>query len=439
MSETPSFSIVLTTYKAHEELSVTLASLQRNSRMDNELLVIINPLPDGSYSEGVLATLKKFGAKGVKNPVDVGPYGSWNRGAELARHDFVCFINDDQYFAPDWDINIARHATSSNVLSSQLVEPGFVRPYHTILCQNFGFFAEEFDEKGFLEFVKKTEEDRLAWDGYYIPTVMHKHLFNELGRWPEIKPFPYPNDKFFRKAMWKRGLEYQRVMNSFSYHFQNSSQKNKEEKRSAHRLYHDRPPEVAPRAPTLAQKTKQAMKECLQRVGYKPRVSGYAFPPKTDRRLAYRYCLGKGLEIGCMTQRFPHINAENFDICRRPHAVVGPRSDHQGTLSDLSRFAGDSFDFVLSYHALTRIDQSDSVLASLSRLVKNGGHLIFIVPANGHPISPEAFARHLGNADLEVAEFVRPDQKQEGIDEMPFDYDDFTVVCRVKKPVGANS
>lgn len=474
------FSVIIPAYKAHKELELCLGSLVRNSGLDNEILVILGPGRFGKVhsKEAIQMATKLPGVTLIKTERDLGPYKSFNYGAELAKNSILCFYTDDQYLAPDWDVNIARYYRKDRILTSQLIEPGYFRSYGSILCQNFGLFVEEFDEKRLLRFCEKTQEARLAKDGYVSPLVMHKDLFFELGMWPTVASHPYPNDWLFRKKIHDNGFRIFRVMDSFSYHFQNSSYKNKKEAKT---LFERSDVQSV----TLNRRIRQKLKKSLKSLGFLESKKyfgipkgrpGWLHPKKEDLRLALKYCVGRGIEIGLGLARFPNINAEYAGISGAIDDSVYPGPDRVCSPYDLSHWKDGSKDFVISAHMLEHMSQPVAALREWSRAVKNGGFLMLIIRDNKYKLSkdrrkagsvaelieddkngaayPESNEFNLNEKpiwsyfhhftpdsipllfeylQLELVTLVKFREKKTGYDEMDYTWDDFTVVGRVRR------
>jgi glycosyltransferase involved in cell wall biosynthesis len=377
------FTIIIPTYRAAPELDICLESLARNSTLDNEIRVYVDPFNGTQPNEDVMKVVSKHKVISSVNGTRLGPYGSWNLGAKEAENDILCFITDDQYFAPDWDGQIAQHMSGYPLLTGQLVESGISRPYQTNLMRNFGRFAGEFDEKGFLDFVQANSEDRVAYGGFYIPTVMNKELFNKLGKWPNKRPFPYPNDWLFRQQLHKRGMEYHRVLSSFSYHFQGSSA----EEPKPLELYFER--REAPRPPPtrlniLVNKAKAGPRWSLVKAGIlKPlqtKVSGYSWPKAADVSKIYKYCTGRGVEIGAGSNRVANINTISVDLTGYFKGRVFPDPDIISNAYDLSGLKTDSKDFIINAHVMEHLINPIKALNEWKRVIKPGGHFYLIVP-----------------------------------------------------------
>lgn len=338
-------------------------------------------------------------------------------------------------------------------------------------------------------------EDRVAFGGFYIPTVIRKDLFWKLGGWPDKRPFPYPNDWFFRRALHKRGLEYHRVCSSFAYHFQGSSG----DSTKPDTLYFERP-ETPPRNPSLLQrlvsKARAAPRWSLVKAGLlKPlptKVSGYAWPKKADAKLMYQYCVGRGVEIGPGSNRWANINTIAVDLKGTFKGRVYPAPDIIGMAYDLSMFPDGSRDFVTNAHLVEHLLNPIKALREWKRVVRPGGYFYLIVPdknrvphwqdnqasettlqelgdryqhdlretldtnpqtsclgnpqdatfsPNGEPgmrhfnyWTPRSFVELVKHVGLEVVEVMEAQEKDTGLDGKRWSYDDFTVVARV--PVG---
>jgi len=465
------FSVIVTAYNEPEELRVCLESLEKNSCLPNEVLVLINPLPEGQHDSRVVEVARQFPeVRLILNETDVGCYGSWNKGAELATKEILCFMNADQYMAPRWDSRLLTFHTKKNILASQVVEPGVLKSYHTTLIQNFGTKGKEFDEKGFLEYIRQHEENRLAMDGFYIPTVIDKRLFFRLGAWPNKRPFPYPNDRIFKKrVLWKRGMEYQRVMNSFSYHFQNASFKKNLNGKPYYFEQKETPEKGALVEGPLGHFKTKLVRNLIRFGLRKRRVYGWCKPKRIDLQLVHRYCMGRGLEIGPGPNRFPHLNAISVDLHAGPRDEIYPPPDILGTAYNLSFFADGSRDFVFSSHLLERLCNPLRALREWHRVLKPGGILFSIVsdkryvqkrvdhapeatlkellererqarvetndpnPVNLSHWTPSSFIAMLEHVGFQSVEAWEAPQKNIGLDTQLFNWDDFTVVVRKVK------
>jgi len=122
---------------------------------------------------------------------------------------------------------MVKYLRKGRILTSQLVEPGVLKPWRTNILYWCGASAKDFNEEKFLRFVKKHKKDKLLKYGFFIPLVIYKKDFIEIGGWPteDDTQRRIPNDRLFIRKALERGYEFYRVGESFSYHFQASSWK----------------------------------------------------------------------------------------------------------------------------------------------------------------------------------------------------------------------
>ena len=145
MKKESGFSIILPTYNAAEELKLMIRSILENSRLNNQLIVVVDALKGGGVSKDVLRVLEEFRIQPVINKRNLGPYSNYNKGAKLAKKDWLCFVTDDQYFAPGWDKALWDFKKRKRILTSQLVEPGIIPVWQTNIEKNFGKNPKEFE------------------------------------------------------------------------------------------------------------------------------------------------------------------------------------------------------------------------------------------------------------------------------------------------------
>lgn len=220
------FSLVLPTFSAYKELDLCLKSLALNSKLKNELIIIVDVNKKRRANRKVVEVLKSRKINFFINKKNLGPYGSWNRGAKLAKKEILCFITDDQYFAPGWDEAMMKYMRKNFVISSQLVEPGVLLPSFSTILKDFGESAINFQNTEFLQFAKKIKKNKLVDGIFFIPLAIYKKKFFEIGMFPVGGDFgvkSIPNDALFIERAQKYGLKFKSSLASISYHFQASS------------------------------------------------------------------------------------------------------------------------------------------------------------------------------------------------------------------------
>jgi len=97
----------------HNQLAVNhvfLDTLQKNTSMPYELIIVDNHSTDGS-----IELFEKAGAIIIRNSENHCYPDSQNMGMAIANGDYFAFLNNDIYLAPNWDIEVT-HAMEKNQL-----------------------------------------------------------------------------------------------------------------------------------------------------------------------------------------------------------------------------------------------------------------------------------------------------------------------------------
>jgi len=99
MTSVPRLSILVATWNCAHQLEQFLESLATQTWSDWELLLLDNASSDGT-AELVEEFQQRFSAWRVcwSSEPDSGIYDAWNRGLDLARGDYLCFIGADDTF-----------------------------------------------------------------------------------------------------------------------------------------------------------------------------------------------------------------------------------------------------------------------------------------------------------------------------------------------------
>jgi glycosyltransferase involved in cell wall biosynthesis len=102
----PFISIVIPTYKRHVLLKEAIDSAlnQTNPACDYEVVVVDNEVSDGAVTE-TEKLINSYNDKKLlyyKNSENIGMFGNWNRGLEIARGKWVAFLHDDDLLKPNY-------------------------------------------------------------------------------------------------------------------------------------------------------------------------------------------------------------------------------------------------------------------------------------------------------------------------------------------------
>lgn len=152
------------------------------------------------------------------------PYRFWNRYAEAAKHDALLFTCSDMPPAFGWDVLMKRHLDDNSIVTGHLVEPGVIGVAQENIQVDFGRTPGAFRREEFQRYVERRQDIPEVRDGrgWYMPVLWTKALFLGMGKYPQERPFPAPNDIDFFNRCVERGAQLKQVR-SFAYHFQNLS------------------------------------------------------------------------------------------------------------------------------------------------------------------------------------------------------------------------
>jgi glycosyltransferase involved in cell wall biosynthesis len=163
-------------------------------------------------------------------------YRAWNKGAELAKGNYILFINSDMGFSPNWLINLEKATNINNCVCSRLVESGKMLSGQYGISMNFGKTILEYKENDFIEYSKNIEENVLKDGGLYMPLLIRKSDFINVGGYPPGNILPgtniynpiiatqgqpcIPGDYILMQKLASKGIRHQTVFDSIVYHFQ---------------------------------------------------------------------------------------------------------------------------------------------------------------------------------------------------------------------------
>lgn len=225
-------SVIIPTVNAVEELDLAIASIKKNSDYKIDFCIIVDPdMGNGKINADIVKVCKSHGVKAWLNKENLGPYGNWNRGAEVAKTDWLVFATDDQYFPPHWDSNLVKYWEPKRLVAGRLVEPGIIPVYKLNIQKDFGVLPSEFKEKEFNAWCEARSDKGFVDDGFFIPMLQHRDDYDALGHYPTKGKFgtstAVSNDVLYVQEATKKGYHFGTAADSYSYHFQASSWKKK--------------------------------------------------------------------------------------------------------------------------------------------------------------------------------------------------------------------
>lgn len=109
-SENPKISIITITYNAEKELPATLESIKRQTFTNFEHIIV-----DGASSDGTLSIARQASTPSMRilSEPDKGLYFAMNKGLDLARGEYILFLNAGDSFHNANTLSLYAQATFS--------------------------------------------------------------------------------------------------------------------------------------------------------------------------------------------------------------------------------------------------------------------------------------------------------------------------------------
>ena len=205
------FSIIIPTLNNINYLKVCLDSLNKNSSLNNEILVHVSIGNDGTTEY-----LKQKKINYTFTDYNAGICEGVNTAAKKSKMDYILYAHDDFYFCPNWDVILKNEIYSIGhdrfYLSGTMINNGQISfdCGQTYLDFNEEKFLTNYKKYNFYDFQGST----------WAPHVIHKKLWNDVGGfslefWPGAASDPDLNMK-----LWKKGVRIFKGINDFKvYHF----------------------------------------------------------------------------------------------------------------------------------------------------------------------------------------------------------------------------
>ena len=215
------FSILIPTWNNLEYLKHCLASIEKNSDLKHQIIVIANEGKDGTAE-----WLQQNKIEHIHHKINVGICTALNSTAELIKEKYIVYLNDDMYVLPHWDTilmeEVNKLETDSFMLSGTMIEPRDTGN-KCVLVQDFGDDLSTFNEKELVEWNNtaiKEDWSGASWPPVLIPTDLWKKVG---GMSEEFSPGMY-SDPDLSMKLWQEGVRiFKGVGASRVYHFGSKS------------------------------------------------------------------------------------------------------------------------------------------------------------------------------------------------------------------------
>lgn len=212
------FSVLIPTWNNLEYLKNCVRSIQKNSTLPIQLIIIVNEGSDGTKDWVQSQEYLDY----IASPVNLGICYGLNSARSLVKSDYIVYVNDDMYLLPNWDValysEIQSVDTKSFMLSSTMIEP-VDSGNRCVVVRNFGTDIVQFDEQGLLG--TYTGLYTKNWSGStWPPNLVHVDLWDMVGGLSiEFSPGMYSDPDFSRKLYEAGVRHFKGVGNSLVYHF----------------------------------------------------------------------------------------------------------------------------------------------------------------------------------------------------------------------------
>ena len=205
------FSIIIPTFNNLPYLKLCIASIKKNSSLNNEIIIHINEGSDESekylISKNIKYTLTSYNA-GICEGV--------NKAAKKATTNYFLYAHDDFYFLPGWDLVLQKEVQDIHhnnfYLSGTMMNNGPLK-------FDCGDTLDSFDEIKLLNNFKSI--NHFDFQGStWAPHLIHRELWNAVGGFSE-EFFPGTgSDPDLNMKLWLRGVRIFKGINDFKvYHF----------------------------------------------------------------------------------------------------------------------------------------------------------------------------------------------------------------------------
>ncbi len=186
-AEKPPFvSVVVTTYKRPQLLKFALESIMRQKFHDYEIIVVDNECADIALETDTQSLIKEMDNPQIVYYRNLDPMnGRMDRGASLAKGEWICFLHDD-------DLLAANHLETMTSIVKNHPEINFLS------CEYRGFREADFEKiksNGFIANNRHDgrcrevclEEGVFFHQGPWTGALIKRHLYEDMGGMPYIE------------------------------------------------------------------------------------------------------------------------------------------------------------------------------------------------------------------------------------------------------------
>jgi len=220
-------SIIIPTFNNLDYLKLAIKSIQKNSKLPNEIILHVN-----EGNDGTLDYVKKNNYKYTYSEINNGMCIGCNKAASISKYDLILYAHDDMYFCPNWDQFLIDEV---NKLDTKLFYlSGTMINGDPKLIGHLNFYAGEtvktFDELKLLRNYMSLNCDDFQ-GSTWAPHLIHRDIWNKAGGFSvEFSPGT-GSDPDLNMKLWNLGVRiFKGVSKSKVYHFGSVTTRQKEKK-----------------------------------------------------------------------------------------------------------------------------------------------------------------------------------------------------------------
>lgn len=201
-------------------IELLFRSLYKNlSRRDYPILVYVEN--DNQGTTEFLKSQKEYfpNLKIIINPlpVPIGYARNINLMFEMAETDVVSYLQSDMTVCALYDLEVAKHLTPDNIISSTRVEPPLHPPSSATITHDFGLDPQTFNLDAFTLFAEDHKSDRIT-NFWFAPFTLYKKNWLDIGGHDTLfRRSREDSDLLYRFTM--KGLKIEQAWNALVYHF----------------------------------------------------------------------------------------------------------------------------------------------------------------------------------------------------------------------------
>jgi GT2 family glycosyltransferase len=211
------FSILIPSWNNLPYLQACVRSIRTYSSRYHEIIVHCN-----EGSDGTLDWLIGEGIKFTQSNENIGICKALNMAATLATTPYICYMNDDMFVLPDWDIPLKNEIDNLGdvdyMISATCIEPRDSNN-PSMLVRDYGNSIENFREDEAVTTFRSIPFHN--WSGsFWPPNIVRKSSWDKLNGFDEDYSPGMASDDDFAYRLWLNGCRYYKgIAESRVYHF----------------------------------------------------------------------------------------------------------------------------------------------------------------------------------------------------------------------------